>query len=135
NEYAARLRALIEQLGKKYDVKTLSFGDHVSESIPFSFVDKQTNFSGLLEQAEARYANRNVGAVILASDGLYNSGSNPLYYSGSLNAPVYSIALGDTNAQKDLRIGNVRFNKIVYLNSTFPIEVIVEAKQCAGENT
>src|SRR5262249_48248150 len=85
--------------------------------------------------AEARYANRNVGAVVVASDGLYNSGSNPLYFSGTLKAPVYTIALGDTNAQKDLLIGEIRYNKTAFLNNTFPVEVTVKRRQLGGTST
>jgi len=135
SEYAQKMKSLAEQLSKKFEVKMVSFGDKVKDGINFSYSDKQTDYSRLMNELDTRYANRNVGAIVVASDGLYNSGSNPVYYSGSVSAPIYTVALGDTNAQKDLRISNVRFNKIVFLNSTFPLEVVVEAKQCAGENT
>lgn len=39
----------------------------------------------------ARYAGRNLGAVILATDGLYNEGSNPLYAYPELKVPVFTV--------------------------------------------
>ncbi len=132
NEYPKKLQSLIDELGKKYDVKTLSFGDAIKDKIDFFYSDKQTDFSKLLDEVDVRYANRNVGAVIIASDGLYNSGSNPLYHSSGIKAPVYTVALGDTNAQKDLLLGEMRYNKIAYLNNSFPVEAAVVARQCNG---
>src|ERR1051325_10952468 len=47
-EYPAKLNALIEELGKKYDVKTLNWGDHVADKIDYSYSEKQTDFSDLM---------------------------------------------------------------------------------------
>ena len=133
--YPAKLNALIDELKKKYDVKTVSWGDKLKEQITYDFNDKQTDFTGLMDELNVRYANRNVGAVIIASDGLYNRGSNPALSPGSLKVPVYTVALGDTNIQKDLLIGKVNFNKVVYLGNSFPLEVTVDARQSAGSTT
>ena len=53
------------------------------------------------------YSNQNVGAVILASDGIYNEGSNPLYANFELNAPIHVIALGDTVPSRDVILKRV----------------------------
>ena len=34
------------------------------------------------------YSNQNLGAIVLASDGIYNEGSNPVYASTRLGAPI-----------------------------------------------
>ncbi len=131
--YPATMEKLISELQKKYEVKTLSFGDAVSERLDFSFSAKQTDFSSLLDEVDVRYANRNVGAIVIASDGLYNNGSNPLYHS--VKAPVYTVALGDTNAQKDIIAGSIQYNKTAYLNNSFPIEITVLAREANGGST
>jgi hypothetical protein len=131
--YATDVQAMVEELGKNYDVKTLSFGDKVGEQLEFSFDEKQTDFTGLLEEIDIRYANRNVGALIIASDGLYNSGSNPVYHP--VKFPVYSIALGDTVAQRDLLVGSIQYNKVAYLNNSFPLEITVIGRECSGSST
>ena len=132
-KYASDLRAMVKELSEKYDVKTLSFGDKINENLNLLFDEKQTDFSKLLDEVDVRYANRNFGALILASDGLYNNGSNPLYHT--LKVPVYSIALGDTDAQKDLLIGNISYNKIAYLNNSFPVEITIIGRECSGVAT
>lgn len=130
-KYATDMQDFIQDLSEKYEVKTLAFGDRISETADFTFNEKQTDFAMLLDDIDVRYANRNVGAIVLASDGLYNSGSNPLYHA--LKVPVYAVALGDTTAQKDLLVGSIQYNKVAYLNNSFPIEITVIGREANGE--
>src|SRR6185295_11697059 len=44
------------------------------------------------------------------------------------------IALGDTTVQRDALLSDVRFNRTVYLNNSFPLEIILQARQCNGNN-
>jgi hypothetical protein len=132
NEYRSKMNALIDQLQKKYEVKTVSWGDRVTDEMDYSFNEKQTDFSGMMNELDVRYANRNVGAIIVASDGLYNRGGNPALSQGLMKVPVYTVALGDTSLQKDILIGKINFNKVVYLGNSFPVEVNIDARQCSG---
>lgn len=134
NEYPVSVNSFLEALRDKYEIKTISWGDRVSEDLKFSYTDQQTDFSALMDEVNVRFGNRNVGALVIASDGLYNRGSNPVY-SETLKIPVYTIALGDTSVHKDLLIRNVNFNKIVYLGNSFPVQVNVAGRQCAGSQT
>jgi len=83
----------------------------------------------LFDEIETRYANRNLGAVILATDGLYNKGSNPVYASEKIKSPIYTIALGDTTIKKDLVLLDVEHNRLAYLGNEFPLQVVVQAKK------
>lgn len=128
NEFQGRLNNLKDKLSEKYEVKTLSFGEKLSDGFVFSFDEKQTDFSLLLDDLYAKYYGRNLGAVIIAADGVYNKGQNPVYASSNLkNASIYTIALGDTSKKKDVAIANVVHNKLAYLGNDFPIEVVVSA--------
>jgi len=69
----------------------------------------------------------NIGAVILAGDGIYNQGFEPVFAASGLSVPIYTIALGDTTAIKDIKITDVRYNSLVYKDDVFPIEVSVSA--------
>ncbi|MBP8040746.1 MAG: hypothetical protein KAZ36_02415 [Bacteroidales bacterium] len=131
--YSDELRQLSSNLSEEYDVKTFTFGEKVTEGTAYTYDEKQTDFSLLFDEIQARYANRNTGAVILASDGLYNKGSNPLYLTGAMKYPFYTIALGDTNIQKDLIISRVNYNRISYLGNIFPLETVLRADKCAGQ--
>ena len=132
--YVNSLYSLIDQLDDKYDVKTYSFGDKIENDLKFSYTDKQTDISSLFEEIETRYSDRNLGAVIIASDGLYNKGLNPLYRTDKLKVPLYTIALGDTNVKKDLILNKVEYNRISYLGNKFPLQIVVDAKELKGKN-
>ncbi|NVN94993.1 MAG: hypothetical protein HXX18_06885 [Bacteroidetes bacterium] len=132
NEYKQKIEKLIDELGQKYDIKSFSFDDKVNEQLNFDYKGKQTDISALFDDLITRYTNRNVGAIIIASDGIYNKGNNPLYVSDKIKAPIYTLALGDTSIRKDLLIQKVNFNRITYLGNTFPIEVVVNANKAKG---
>lgn len=137
-QYKNNLERLINNLSDKYDVRTFSFADKIIElqgldSIDFK--DKKTNISALFADIDTRYSNRNLGAVIVATDGLYNSGSSPVYASDKIKAPVYTVALGDTTVKKDIILLKTDHNRIVYLGNDFPVEVVVNAKQLKGKSS
>ena len=124
-EYKQNIEKMLDVLRKKYEVKSFSFNDNVKENLNFQYNGKQTDISVLFEELITRYTNRNVGAIILASDGIYNKGNNPLYITDKLKTAIYTLALGDTTIRKDLMVQKVNYNRITYLGNAFPIEVIV----------
>ncbi len=129
NEYPEKVNSLLEKLSDKYDVTVLSWADQVRDGLANSYTDKETDFSKLYEEMDIRLGNRNVGAVVIASDGLYNKGSNPVYLKGP-KVPVYTIALGDTSVRKDLLLSDLNYNRVVYLGNAFPVEINIEARRC-----
>ena len=121
-------------LPDEFDLKFLSFGDQVRENKNESFNDKATDFTSLYEAIDIKFANRNVGAIVIASDGIYNEGSNPVYGPDRIKAPIYTLAFGDTTVRKDAAIARVNINKVALLGNSFPIEILLDAKQCTGNN-
>lgn len=137
-QYKADLQKLMDVLGEKYDVKLYSFADKIKElgsTDSLNFNEKQTDISALFDEIETRYSNRNLGAVILATDGLFNKGSNPVFTSDKIKIPVYTIALGDTTVKKDVILTKVDHNRLAYLGNEFPLEVVVNAKQLKGKSS
>jgi hypothetical protein len=135
NEYRQKLEQLADELNDKYEVRKYSFGDRLTNAIDYRFNEKETDMASLFEEIDTRFSNRNIGAVIIASDGLYNKGTNPVYSSSKLKVPVYTIALGDTNLKKDIVLNKVLHNRLAYLGNTFPLEVLVDARQLKGKTT
>lgn len=135
NEFPGALQNLTDEISSDYDVKTFSFGDKVQEGLLFDYNDKQTNFSSLFNEINTRYSNRNIGAIVVTSDGLVNQGTNPLYAPGQINVPIFTVALGDTTMQKDIVLAGVKFNPTVYLGNNFPVELQINARKCSGCNT
>jgi len=127
--------ALKNSLSENYEVHELAFGDQVREGVDFNFTDKVSNFSELLRGVYDLYGGQNLGAVVLASDGIYNQGSNPAYSDAPLSAPVYSVALGDTTPKKDLVVKRVFHNKIAYLGDKFTLQIDLAATNLAGKQT
>ena len=133
SQYLQELKKLSSALAEKYEVKTYSFAEKINENPTFIFDEKQTDIEQLFNELENRYVNRNLGAVILASDGVYNAGENPLYISQNLKCPIYTVALGDTTIHQDLILQKVNHNKTVYSGNSFPIEIVMQAKMFKGK--
>ncbi|MEZ4984427.1 MAG: hypothetical protein R2795_05210 [Saprospiraceae bacterium] len=130
--YANALRQLQAELGEKYEVATFTFGDVVRDTLDGAFRDKRTNLSAMLQEVYDLYSNQNLGALILATDGIYNEGANPVYTDAKINAPVYSIALGDTTRYKDIAVKRVFHNKVAYLGDRFSLQVDISGQNAAG---
>jgi hypothetical protein len=134
NEYLQNLTSLKEALAENYEVKTYTLGSKVREGLEVNFSDETSDLGELFEELFTRYYNRNLGAVILATDGIYNRGMSPVSKARRLKGvPVFTVAMGDTTVRKDLLIGDVAFNRMAYLGNDFPVNVTVDARKCAGQ--
>ncbi len=128
------LSGLKKELGNDYDVQEFHFNRELADGLTQNFNGKQTDIAKALQQLNTRFVNQNIGALVLATDGLYNQGSDPQYEAKSFKTTIYTIALGDTIAKRDLLIGNINYNKTAFLGNDFEIEVLAEAYQSNGEN-
>lgn len=134
SSYRKKMNDLLESLGEDFDIRTYSVGASIKQALTFKFEGAETDLSTPVNTLRARYVGRNIGAVILASDGLFNRGSNPLYSYPDLKAPVYTIGLGDTTVFRDLVIREVRHNRTAFRGNTFPVEITIDARKCSGES-
>ncbi|MBQ2397567.1 MAG: VWA domain-containing protein [Bacteroidales bacterium] len=133
NEYLKSLNSLSKSLNKNFEVKLYSFGSETKENSSFDFKDYQTDFSDLLNTIQDEYFNQNLSAIIIASDGINNYGKNPLNMLDKNPCPIYTIALGDTNIQKDVSISSIRYNDISYTEDICPLEISIKAKKAKNE--
>ncbi len=134
-QYKNRFSELQASLENNYDVKTYAFGEKVREGVAFAFGDKVTNLSSVLGEVYDLYSNQNLGAIVLATDGIYNQGSNPVYASTELAVPIYTVALGDTTPKKDVILKRAFHNRIAYLGDKFSVQIDVSAKNCKDATT
>ncbi len=128
------LKKMAEKWGDKYELKWYCFGSSLKEQETPDYSDKESDYSLLLQEVENNYENRNLGAIILLGDGLYNKGNNPVYGSNKIKCPLYAIALGDTSPVKDVAIKKIEHNQVVYLGNKFPVQVNVDVKQIKSYN-
>ncbi len=125
---------LKEKLAGRFELQTWSFGTNLQVADK-GFTSAQTNMELPFEQAANQFLNRNLGAVVLISDGNYNTGGHPMYNAAYLPlTAVYSLAVGDTAVKKDLLVANVAHNELAFLNNNFILEVDIEAQRFAGKN-
>ncbi len=132
--YQTQMQQVIDALGDDYDVKTFAFGEEIRDGIDFDFSDRSSNHSAVLEHIGDLYGDQNLGAVVYASDGIFNEGKDPLYANLGFSAPIYTVALGDTTPDKDLYIRQVFSNNIAYLGDRTSIQVDVSAFNCLNHN-
>ena len=127
---------LFTQISKQltdFEVRKFSFSDKVNKGLSSINSGLTTNYSNLFQDLNNRFANQNIAGLVLATDGLYNSGNNPLY-DNRINFPIYPIAQGDTLIKRDVSITKVLKNEIAFLGNTFPLEIVLSAQQCTGEH-
>src|SRR6201996_6636897 len=63
-------------LGDGYEVHEFHFSHDLADGLTNNYDGKQTDISAALRQLNDRFVNQNVGALVLATDGSYNQGSN-----------------------------------------------------------
>lgn len=134
-QFIANSTAMVDKLGSKYETKRISFGESVKEGSLDTFTQQVTNLSSLIDYINDNYADQNLGALIISTDGIYNEGKNPIYSKLNMTAPIYTVAMGDTTRRKDLLVKNVFHNKIAYLGDKFSIQADVQAINADGANT
>jgi hypothetical protein len=134
-EYPLIMDNISSRLSRDFGFLTYSFGERNRIMDTLDYQDKITDMSDIFSSLKTLYHNRNIGAVILASDGIFNRGVNPLYEASSARFPVYTIALGDTIPQRDLIINRLKHNTLTYLNNIFPLEITIEATQAQGQSS
>ena len=132
NDYLTQFEQFRSQLNADFQVDEYAFGEDVRDFENLDFSDQLTDMSSLVKTLDRRYYKRNVGAVLLFSDGIYNRGFEPELVAENFPFPIHTVVLGDTVAYPDLAIRNVHYNKVVSLGATFPVRVTVAARDLAG---
>ena len=113
----------------KFEIQNSEF-----EIVRDSFGGKTTDIAEALRGVADRYRGRNLGAVVLISDGIYNQGQNPATIAPSLATPIYTVALGDTTHHPAAAIANLRYNHTAYMGNQFPLEVTLHAHRLKGSH-
>ncbi len=135
SDYLQKIRKLSDKFRDKYDFRFFTFDQKVNKSDSVYFNGDETNIYALFEELKSTFAGRNVGALVLASDGIYNKGGVPTSIAEVLPFPVYSIMMGDTAQKTDLSIRSVDYNRTTFYKNTFPVEVQVSAYNLTARNT
>lgn len=106
-----------------YQLEFWRFGEKVENVQEFLGTDRKSDYGQLLKSLKNSYINKNIGALILIGDGVYNQGQSPENVVSGLKFPVYTIGVGDTTRKTDAIIRSVKTNKIAFLKNKFPVEI------------
>lgn len=128
--YREQLRSFLDSRSDNSPVDSYGFDQNVtpldSEIPPFS--GQITDISNALRYTDELHHADHVGAMVIATDGIFNRGTNPAYFTARGDYPIYVLALGDTTRAQDIRIRQVLYNEIVRKNETSEIQVDVTGR-------
>ena len=102
------LAALHDDMDDRLDVTYETFGNQGATDIG---------------EALMRHRYDDMAAVVIATDGIYNRGSNPSTLAEQLGCPVYTIALGDTSLHRDATLADLRASRITILGNNFKFSI------------
>lgn len=131
-QYPVVLEQLIDDIGSTYKVEFYTFGHRPVKDGVLDYTDQRTDFSALFAEINQSFYRRNVGAVVILSDGINNTGVQADIAAASFPFSMYAVGLGDTMIHPDLSVTDVRYNRLIYNNSDFPVEVSFRAREAAG---
>ncbi|MEY2799609.1 MAG: hypothetical protein RI934_597 [Bacteroidota bacterium] len=136
NEYLNQLKDFKAKLADKFDVSLIKFGESLAlDQADPNYQDQQTAIAAAMQQVATLSINKNVAAVVLATDGIANQGQDPYYESQKLALPIYTVCMGDPRVQKDAAIKDVQANDVVFKDTYFPVNIQLKAFSLAGKST
>ncbi len=125
-----QLASIKSKLEEKYRVESYLFDESIiTDKESPNFNGKITDFDVLFESIEQRFVNRNVGGLLLVSDGIYNQGNSPVYSTQSLEFPIFTVGVGDTNKYVDVQLRNLRNNRLAFLGNEFPVQLDIKTQK------
>lgn len=132
-EYLEQSKEIINELSSKYDVKTFSIAEDIESGNEINYKGNKSNLSLIFDEALNTYKNRNLAAIVLASDGISNTGRELIDYVQLMKNPVYTVLMGDSIPQRDIRIQNIVHNEIVYKKNDFLVDIRIKAYDLANQ--
>ncbi|MAJ98895.1 MAG: hypothetical protein CMD07_06500 [Flavobacteriales bacterium] len=114
-------------LNKSFDLFEYDFSNNIHGNNSLNYDGKETNISKSLKNIYNKFEETNLNAIILCSDGIINSGKNPIYEVKNKNIPIFTIAMGDSINYPDLSIENLTYNNYVSSENKFPIKFDIKS--------
>ena len=120
------------KLSDEFDVRRFYFSNQVLDSFS-GFEGSKTRLNAPSEHAKAIFKRQNLGALIIASDGIMNTGNNPIYEKLTADVALFTVGLGDTTQRKDVFVKEVNANSLVFLNNSFNVLAHIQGYGFEGQ--
>ncbi len=138
--------AFLKDLSKSFAVEAYTFGQSAQISPleltsgeatgPLSKLgkpsDPATQLGGALRDTARRLKGRKIDGVVVFSDGGWNRGEEPLPAAEDLNAPVFTVGVGQPRT-RDIAVTFVSCEDVVFKGDAFPLTVRVRTSGYAGQ--
>ncbi len=126
---------VLPRIGRDADIAAFSFAgdtqplgtDRLSIASPTAFDGELTDIAGAFERLRMELAGRNLGAVVVATDGATNVGGSPYDAGLALGVPVFTLGLGESDAGTDIAVREATTNRVSYSGESLPIRVRVSS--------
>ncbi|NQS97155.1 MAG: hypothetical protein HQ591_01755 [candidate division Zixibacteria bacterium] len=120
----------LSSMKRKFNRRFFHFSDTLVELSPFdydslNYIGAATDIARAITDAQGLIDNTN-GAMLLITDGAYNSGAEPSRTARRSPIPIYVVGIGDTLPPLDLGIAEIKVNPLVYLGDEVPLEITVQ---------
>ncbi|TNE55045.1 MAG: VWA domain-containing protein [Bacteroidetes bacterium] len=127
----------MDQLGSDgFEHHVYEVGELLERGRKINFDEGKTDLSGAFDFVFSNYYNRNIGGIVLVSDGNYNEGQNPAYAAAKIPlTPIFTLGAGDTMIRRDHLIKDVVSNEVAFLKNKFPVQVDIEANGMGKRST
>jgi len=136
HDFPQQINDLCNKIKSKFDICRINFAEETADNSALDFEGQASNMASVFDYIEDKMFGQNVGALIIASDGIINYGSDPLQKSATFGKPVYTIALGDTLPHPDLSIDRITTNRTAHKDVHFPIVAHIKGEDVpAGRYT
>ena len=119
----------LKRLEQRFHLNWFLFSDTLRTVEQFTL--DSLNYEGILSNPSralknaADYIGPKNAALLIITDGAYNSGSDPALAAEKSPIPVYAVGIGDSLPAIDLSIAGFKVNPVNYLGDEIPLEVEV----------
>lgn len=78
---------------------------------------KTTNIYKAINYLSRISEEKNYQAMVMITDGAFNSGANPIYLIDNFPKPIFTVGIGDTIPPKDILIKSIISSEITFVNN------------------
>jgi hypothetical protein len=132
-------KILNSSIFKNGDTKIFAFSNSESSLLPVNNTDSitfngfESNLSSALTNIKKESIAENYGLITIISDGIFNSGGNPLYQARLFQCPVVTIGVGDTIQRKDAVLSSVYYEEKAFTGIENTIKVYINTYDLQNE--
>jgi len=126
NDYLDRLAGILK---KDYEVQEYLFGEKARPGRNWNYSDFFTRSDVLFDEVRLLSQTRDIGGMIVVTDGVVTRGKSFSEAARNFPIPVYFLATGDTSRLPDLSILEIATNEWVRRNSLFQARIYFKLEE------